>query len=304
MTKIRGNAADSAARIAQLEDKTAPGKPIITQAMATSKVYGPKTKLVAHDPTALQKPEGTVGVYIEWIYGEVGAKVQLINKSKTPTATFDDAEHVATLEPTGVDLANRLTSLWLNKQQVALLGLGAGDSIQLRLVDESGNASLPAQGRIEGSRYQQQGAVFNGGFEPASYVQVVDGHTPRKFTHFRHVADSRPPEVLAFEAGVTLKASKGSVWLRGTGLLESDARVEVFNCRTLARSSAWVGEKQELDLELPNVKNGDSLLVKVIDLNGVAAPEFELRYAAGCKDGRGPAAGLLAVRMPEVIKPT
>jgi hypothetical protein len=91
---------------------------------------------------------------------------------------------------------------------------------------------------------------------------------------------------------------------RAHHLTSPDARVEVFNCRTLARSSAWVGEKQELDLELPNVKNGDSLLVKVIALNGVAAPEFELRYAAGCKDGRGPATGLLAVRMPEVIKPT
>jgi hypothetical protein len=304
MTTVRGNAAGQAARIAELNDKTSPGRPTITQAIATSKVYGPKAQFVEHDRSGLQKPENTVGVYLEWIYGEVGAKVELINKSKTPTATFDDAEHVWSFEPTGVDLTNRLTSLWLDRHQVARLDLRAGDSIQLRLVDESGNASLPAQSRIEGNRYQRQGAVFDGGFEPASYVELIDGRNPRKGLHLRHVADTRPPEVKAFEAGVTLEESKGCVWLRGSGLLERDARVEVFNCRTLARHPARVGEKQELDLELPGVKNGDTLLVKVTDLNGVTAPEFELRYAAGCKDGRGATAGLLAIRLPEVIKPT
>lgn len=286
----------------KVNDSTPPPTPTIRQILAGAKLFGPDAQFVPNH-VAQSLPATHDPAYIELGNWEPGSKIQLINKSNNPTASFDSPAEVVTLEPTGRDIDARVASVWLTHEQMDQINLDAGDSLLIRVIDADGNASAPVGTRLQGSRYGEPGAVIDGdSLQAASRVTLLDGEI-RKALVLRHIADVKAPAVKAFEARLKLETIDNSVTLTGGGLLEEGALVRVMNGRTGETYRAAVDAGQGLAIGLgTGTKDGDTLFVAVNDVNGVAAGKFEVRYGANCKDGRAASKGILAARLPGVIK--
>lgn len=288
------------------KDVTPPPMPEVRVAAASAKLYGPDAQFSSHTPAA-PAPAPRDPAYIELGDWEPGTRIQILNKTNTPTSSFDCAKDVVTLEPTGRDIDNRIASVWLTQADMDKIDLDAGDSIWIRTIDAAGNASQPAKTRLQGAGYGERGNVLDAGaWHPASRMRLLDGEADWKSNMvMRHIADQKAPQVKAFEAKLTLKTSETGVTLDGSGLLEEGARVAIRNGTNGALFQGTVDGEQGLRMDLGNnVSNGDTLFVTVSDLNGVAAGKFELRYGSNCKDGRSTPKGILGARLAGVIKPS
>lgn len=288
------------------KDVTPPPMPQVRVAAASAKLYGPDAQFSSHSPAA-PSPAPRDPAYLELGNWEPGTRIQILNKTNTPTSSFDCEKDVVTLDPTGRDIDNRIASVWMTQADMDKIDLDAGDSIWIRTIDAAGNASQPAKTRLQGAGYGEIGNVLDAGaWQPASRMRLLDGEADWKSNMvMRHIADQKAPQVKAFEAKLTLKTTEGNVQLDGPGLLEEGARVAVRNGRTGEQFAGVVDADQNLSMSLgKSLNNGDPLFVTVSDFNGVAAGKFEVRYGAHCKDGRTATTGILGARLAGVIKPT
>lgn len=288
-----------------VKDTTAPLPPTVRVAAASAKLFGPDAQFQPNWPsTPAAAPRDPA--YFELGNWEPGTKVQILNKTNSPTSTFDNAKDVVTLEPTGRDIDNRIASVWMTQTQMDKIDLDAGDSIWIRLIDDDGNTSEPVKTRLAGTGYGQQGNVLDeGAWVPASRMTLLDGESDWKANMvMRHIADQKPPQVKAFEAKLKLETdAAGNVTLSGHNLLEEGAVVHVRSGATGAVTGSTTDAEQALTVPVGQLKDGETLFVTVTDINGVAAGKFEVRYGAKCKDGRAPTKGILGAKLSGVIKP-
>lgn len=289
----------------KVTDETPPPAPTIRQAMAGAKLFGPDAQFQPYSVPAVL-PATRDPAYLEIGNWEPGTKIQILNKSNSPTASFADASEVVTLEPTGRDIDSRIASVWLTQKQMDKINLDAGDSLWVRVIDEDGNPSEAVKTRLMGNGYGQPGQVVDGDqWRAASRVTLLDGEASWKQNMvLRHIADAKAPEVKSFEKKLKLEKTEEDVILRGDGLLEQDAQVRVMNGRTGSVYTGGVNAEQQLSIGLGNdMKDGDTLFISVNDMNGVAAGKFEVRYSSKCKDGRAPTKGILGAHLAGVIQP-
>jgi hypothetical protein len=289
-----------------VKDSTAPAAPQVRVALASAGLSDAKAPFYPNQPPA-PPVVGRDPAYLELGNWEPGTKIQIINKTNDPTASFDNAGDVVTLDPTGRDIDQRIASVWLTQKQMDKINLDSGDSIWIRLVDDDGNASPAVKTRLQGSNYGQQGRVQeNNTLLPASRLRLLDGEAQWKNNMvLKHIADSKAPEVKAFEAKLRFETGEnGQVTLIGDGLLEEGARVSVQNGSSGQQFQGVANADQQLRMAFgAAVKDGDTLFVTVRDLNNNAAGKFEVRYGANCKDGRAATKGILGAKLSAVIKP-
>jgi hypothetical protein len=281
------------------KDVTAPPTPSITFAIASSGLGGKNAVFVPSAPPRAAAAPRDPG-YIEVANWEPGSSLQLLNRSANPTASWDNPADIITLAPTGRNVKGRTASLWIPEAQMEKLSLASGHDFELRQIDLDGNASGAVKGRLQGEGYGERGFIREGKTNtPGARLGLLDGENVRKNLMLKYQRDNTAPVVKYFERALTLDAdSKGQVNLSGSGLLERGARVSVLNGRTGATLAANVDDDRGLKLPLgKDVKDGDTLYVTVTDAVGNAAPDFELRYAAACKGGRGSTLGILAARL-------
>lgn len=288
-----------------VKDTTPPGTPEVRVAAASAKLFGAEANFQPTWSPAAPGPAPRDPAYLEIGNWEPGTQIQVLNKTNSPTSTFENKKDVVTLDPTGRDLEARVASVWMTQKEMDKIDLDAGDSIWIRLVDSDGNASEPVKTRLQGNGYGQLGNVLDeGAWHPASRMPLLDGEAEWKQNMvLRHIGDQKAPQVKAFESKLKLeKGEGGEITLTGHGLLEEGAQVRV-QLGSGSEYSGSVDTEQQLSFGLGALKNGENLFVTVTDVNGQAAGKFEIRYGDKCKDGKAPTKGILGARLAGVIKP-
>ncbi|MFH1809635.1 MAG: hypothetical protein ABIJ09_12890 [Pseudomonadota bacterium] len=186
------------------KDTTAPPTPGLVRAMAFERAKDDAQFFGNTGGTA--RPATRDPAYFEFNNVELGTKLQFINLSAKPDASFDTKADVLSLELTGRDVHNRTASVYLNMEQMEKLGLKPGDILQVRAMDQAGNASGHitielepddwANGmvreNIDGNRVDTRGGQLS----------ALDGEAARKNIVAKAVNDTRPPLVL--EKGLKL----------------------------------------------------------------------------------------------------
>lgn len=289
-----------------VKDKTPPEMPQVRVAAASAKLMPPDAQFQPNWSPSPAQPASRDPAYIELGNWEPGTRFQILNKTNSPTSTFENSKDVVTLDPTGRDIDTRVASVWMTQKQMDKIDLDAGDSIWIRLIDSDGNASEPVKTRLQGAGYGEAGNVVDeGAWHPASRMTLLDGEAEWKSNMvMRHIRDQKAPTVKAFESKLKLEKGEGDVvTLTGHKLLEEGATVNVRRGANAEQYAATVDADQGLTLPMSTLKDGETLFVTVTDVNGVAAGKFEVRYGAQCKDGRAPTKGILGARLSGVIKP-
>lgn len=306
VAQIKNNACNTVPGC-KVEDKTGPGTPQIRVALASAGVAKKGSGFWANSPPASPRLNRDPA-YIEVGNWEPGTRLQILNKSANPTASFANSADIITLEPTGRDINARVASVWIPHDMMEKLDLDSGNAFMLRAIDADDNCSAPVRGRLQGNGYGTVGRIRekmpSGPLVPGSQVRMLDGEGAYKTMLLKHIADSTPPVVKHFEKALSLDTdAKGNVTLKSTGTLEDGATVNVMNGRTGQSKGGRVDGNENIAVALGDgIANGDTLYVTVSDVNGNAAGKFEVRYSKDCKSGRGSTLGILAARLPGAIK--
>lgn len=138
--------------------------------------------------------------YIELGNVEMGTTIQMLNMSKAPDAQWGDKNSVVELKLTGRDVVNRQAGIYLTADQMEQLDLKPGDMLQLRAMDEEGNASAPVTTELEPDDYRNglvRENVNNTNVDTAgAQFSMIDGENTRKNVVAKAVNDTRPPMML------------------------------------------------------------------------------------------------------------
>jgi hypothetical protein len=92
--------------------------------------------------------------YVQFANVEAGTKIQMLNLSEKPNASWNNPADVVEIPLTGRDVANRQASAYLKHEDMERLALKAGHMVQFRAVDEAGNASDIVTSQVQGSGWQ------------------------------------------------------------------------------------------------------------------------------------------------------
>jgi len=248
--------------------------------------------------------------YFELGNVEAGTTIEMVNLSADPEASFE--KNKVALTVTGRDIKGQRAGIYLTKEQMDGINLKPGDMVQLRAVDPSGNPSesvtteLLANEWANGRNRVQERVDNSWVTSRGGSVNFLDGENQTKAKLLKSVQDNRPP--LFKEASLRLDTESSAdgkttgVRLRGERAIEPNSRVEIFNSRTGKLVTAQVGENQKLDVALPGLAEGDTLILSPFDNNGLAGKQEELTYSAKCAGGKAPKIGILAARLTGVIK--
>lgn len=137
--------------------------------------------------------------YFELHNVEAGTKIQLINISKNPEASFDKKEDIVELPLTGRDVQNRQAAVYLTQEQLDKIDLKGGDIYRLRVVDAAGNASESVLNELEpddwGNRRLQDLTPNGNAWEVrnATTESMLDGEGARKNIIIKTINDGRAP---------------------------------------------------------------------------------------------------------------
>jgi hypothetical protein len=252
-----------------LKDDTQPPKLVIESARYGDFTIRPPNRApVRVDPFELR----LAGV-------EAGCKLQVLNLSDNPAATWakDATELPSNTLRAGPD--GRYCAIYSNAE-AKKAGIMPGDVIEIRQVDEAGNASEPTRvamnqrvgpSQVRVSANDQYGVQLNNG------------------THyeFRPYPDARGPKALPERMKIE-GTKEGEGMLTGDRALEPYGKVVVTNRRTLKAFEAPVDEAGKLALTF-EAQVGDLLAITAYDTNGNSTSLGEARYAPACVKG-GPAA--------------
>lgn len=286
------------------KDTTPPPTPQIAMAYAFERAAKDAT-FRRHPPAAPPRPARVDPVYLELNEIEPGTKLQLINLSKDPAATFKD--DAVELSYTGRSVFERTGAVYLTERKLKALDLRPGDAFALRAVDEAGNVSdAEARGLLDpdGWAYglidepRKNGAVVTTRGAP---ISALDGEDQRKEILAKAVADGRPPVVL--DERITFKdGTHGAATLHGDRALEPGAQLEVVNLRTSESYSGQVdGATGALSISLANMRAGDPIVLRPTDARGVVGEELRLTYAPKCRGGKSKARAPYASRLAGVL---
>lgn len=183
----------------QPKDTTSPPTPTIHRSRAFERGTADATVVAATG----RAPTGAVRdpAYFELHNVEPGTKIQLVNISKRPDASFEDKEHIAELALTGRDVTNRQAAFYLTEDQMNAIDLKPGDMYRLRAVDAAGNASEVVTNELESSDWGNQtirDRNADNRFERrrGTTESMLDGEATRKNIIIKTVNDGRPPLVL------------------------------------------------------------------------------------------------------------
>ena len=164
-------------------DETPPNTPKVAVAMAFARVnararIGPANMRPGRGRAPKKDP-----VYIELHDVEPAAKVEIINLSRNPRASFKSDKDVQELTITGRDLGERQAAIYLSDEQMQELDLKAGDRFALRLVDGAGNPSDQVLSQIDHQKWAGRDEfVFVGRqrLGRGSRLNLLDGESQRK----------------------------------------------------------------------------------------------------------------------------
>jgi len=138
--------------------------------------------------------------YIELGNVEMGTTIQMINMSKTPDAQWGDKNNVVELKLTGRDVVNRQAAAYLTADQMEQLDLKPGDMLQLRAMDEEGNASTAVTAELEPNDWANglvRENVNNTNVDThGAQFSMLDGDDARKNIVAKAINDTRPPMML------------------------------------------------------------------------------------------------------------
>jgi hypothetical protein len=281
------------------KDNTSPPKPNILRSMAFDRA---KDTATVHNQRGNRPGAATRDpAYIELGNVEVGTKMELVNLSANPGATFDK-KNTITLEVTGRDAKERTASLYIPQKQMDELGLKPGDMYALRAVDNAGNASEPVTGELEPNDWATGRVAEDGNWVGrGTEVQALDGEAERKRVVAKAVNDGRPPMTLTDNVSIETKGN-GAKEMVLAKAIEPGARVTIQNSRTGQSVRKTVPDDGMLRVPLKGAEDGDPFVISVRDNNGVQGKDVEVVYSKACKDGKAPTLkGGLATRLPGVI---
>jgi hypothetical protein len=283
-----------------------PPTPQIRVSIATEGVAKDGSQFYPQSPPAPSFTARPDPAYIEIGNWEPGTTFELINLSANPTASFDCAKDVISLDPTGRDVVGRIASIWIDEKEMEKLGFKSGHLYRIRAIDPDGMVSADTLGKLEGRTYQR-GTIGNiyedQAWKPGHQIQLLDGENLRENFLLKHIADTSAPEIKHFQKEAKLlENDAGQVELVSKNSLEPRAPIEVMNGRTGQVYSGQVGEDQSLRVALGELAHHDMLVVTVRDEAGNEAAKVELRYGETCKDGRASDLGILAARLQPSIK--
>jgi hypothetical protein len=187
------------ANLTKIRDNAKPPTPQVQVSIAFERAAPDATFTANQPPPARTFVSPRVDpAYIQFGNVEAGTKIQMLNLSAKPNASWSNPQDVVELHLTGRDVANRQASAYLKHEDMERLDLKAGHQVQFRAVDEAGNASDVAttqvqatgwqNGRVrerEGDRFvENQGAQFNmldgdeGRQIPVTVKTVIDTSAP------------------------------------------------------------------------------------------------------------------------------
>lgn len=181
-----------------LKDTTAPPTPQVSRAIAFERAADGAQFFASQPPSNRTTTYNRDPIYIEMNNVEVGTTLQFVNLSKNPEGKFSDS--AVSLELTGRDVRNRQGAVFLTAEQMQALDLQPGDMIQLRAVDEQGNASGSTTVELQPNEWRngivRETPNSSAGDTPGAQFSMLDGEGVRKNVTAKIVNDSRPPMVL------------------------------------------------------------------------------------------------------------
>jgi len=206
---------------------------------------------------------------------EPGTKLQYINLSENPAATWDSD---AKTFPGDTSSCGREYSLVFDNKEADKLGIKPGDVFQVRQVDAAGNASpgtliyLLNEGK--GYRYDNRRLAQHIDTFGESLPAGIAGRTVFSLTTDK---DSRPPVVVSKQLSITPVDSKSGQLVVDRGI-EPGATVYIVNQRTGKEFSELVNDEGKLSLEF-DANPGDPLCIYVIDHNSQKTDLGSVVYA-------------------------
>lgn len=179
-------------------DNTAPPQPQVIRSIAFERASEDATLL--RNVGGNNRPAGRDPAYFELGNVEVGTKIQFINMSAKPDADWETKRDVLELTMTGRDVNNRQASFYLTNDQMDELGLKPGDMLQMRAVDQSGNASAAVTTELEPNdwathtvRDRENDRMVD---SRGTQLSALDGEGERQNLILKTVNDNRPPTVV------------------------------------------------------------------------------------------------------------
>ncbi|MBI5493859.1 MAG: hypothetical protein HY904_02465 [Deltaproteobacteria bacterium] len=132
-------------------------------------------------------------LYLELGNVEMGTRLEVVNLSKDPGASF--GRDKLTLDFTGRDVGNRQAAVYLTTEQMEQMGIKPGDVLGLRAVDQAGNASGVINVEVQANEWANGHVVENGNWsnQRGASVSMLDGEGTRKNVIAKAVNDARPP---------------------------------------------------------------------------------------------------------------
>lgn len=187
------------ANLNKIRDNAKPPTPGVQVSIAFERAQPDATFTQNQPPPARTSVPARVDpAYVQFTNVEAGTKIQMLNLSSKPNASWDNPADIIEIKLTGRDVANRQASVYLRHEDMEQMDLKAGHQVQFRAVDEAGNASdvVTTQvapqgwqtGRVrerEGDRFvENQGAQYNmldgeeGRQIPVTVKTVIDTSAP------------------------------------------------------------------------------------------------------------------------------
>ncbi len=248
------------------QDKTPPPAPRVQQA-------------VAYDP--IRRDDAQVGAtgrgdpaYLEFSNIEAGTTLQVINRSRLPSASFEANATKLTFDAN--DLKGRRVGVSFTDAQMKELDLRPGDKLSVRAVDAAGNASMPVTFELTGAANRE--------------IRIMKDDFEDRIVFAKPVPDGRPP-VLSLPGLRLFKAeSKDAtvvvpVTVEGKGVAEPGAIVTVQNSRTGLQQVTRVNDEGTFKANLV-MEAGDGIVFSATDSNSMLQVKpLTISYSPGSEQG-------------------
>jgi hypothetical protein len=182
------------------DDKTPPPTPQVQVSIAFERGARDATfQLNSPPPTRTFTSPRIDPAYIQFGNVEAGTRIQMLNLSAKPDASWDNPEDVVELPLTGGDVQNRQAAAYLPHEAMEKLNISAGHMLQFRAIDEQNNVSQVATAEVAPNNWangrvrEKQGDAFVE--TQGAQISVLDGGPDGKFVPIlaKTVVDTSAP---------------------------------------------------------------------------------------------------------------